>query len=71
MKILLVDMSSEIGGAQISELHANFIVADGSTQSADILRLIREAQAEVYRVHEIWLEPEVQLMGPWPLEVER
>ena len=57
-----------IGGAQISELHANFIIADGEAMSSDVLRLIREAQAEVYRVHDVWLEPEVQLMGPWPHE---
>ncbi len=57
-----------IGGAQISEMHANFIVANGNAMSSDILRLIREAQAEVFRVHEIWLEPEVQLMGPWSNE---
>tara|TARA_B100000029_G_scaffold465688_1_gene500525 strand:- start:3534 stop:4124 length:591 start_codon:yes stop_codon:yes gene_type:complete len=57
-----------VGGAEVSSLHANFIIQDGSGTSDDIRQLIREVQAEVFRVHEVWLEPEVQFLGPWSKE---
>ncbi len=57
-----------VGGAEVSSLHANFIIQDGSATSDDIRQLIREVQAEVFRVHEVWLEPEVQFLGPWSEE---
>jgi len=57
-----------VGGAQVSDLHANFIINSGESSSSDILKLIREVQAEVFRIHEVWLEPEVRIMGPWSSE---
>ena len=54
-----------IGGAQISERHANFIVNDGEACSADIMALIRHAQAVVKKEFGIQLEPEVRMVGEW------
>jgi UDP-N-acetylmuramate dehydrogenase len=53
------------GGAEISALHANFIVNTGSATARDVLGLIRLAQDAVWDQHGIWLTPEVQLVGAW------
>jgi UDP-N-acetylmuramate dehydrogenase len=54
-----------IGGAQISERHANFIVNDGKASSADIMALIQYAQRAVEMEFDIQLEPEVRTVGEW------
>lgn len=51
------------GGAQISELHANFIVTRGEVSAADVLDLIERARADVQRRFGIRLETEVQILG--------
>ena len=52
-----------IGGAQISPVHANFIAnVDGAT-SGDVLALIEEARAAVYRTSGRRLEAEVRIVG--------
>ncbi len=52
-----------IGGAQVSPLHANFIVNTGSATARDILSLIREVQERVATSHQIELIPEVRGVG--------
>ncbi|MFS8814313.1 UDP-N-acetylmuramate dehydrogenase [Synechococcus sp. R60.4] len=52
-----------IGGAQISERHANFIVNCGQASANDIYRLICLAQEKVYQRWSIFLEPEVRILG--------
>ena len=52
-----------VGGAQVSEKHANFIVNTGEATAADIEALIERVQAEVERVHGVRLEPEVRIVG--------
>lgn len=52
-----------VGGARISELHANFILNTGGARAADIEALIRLAQAEVIARFGIELEPEVKILG--------
>lgn len=54
-----------IGGAEISGVHANFIVNSGNAVARDVLSLIRLAQATVWDQFNVWLEPEVQLVGSW------
>ena len=49
-----------IGGARISEMHANFIVNGGNASSRDIWALIELAQAKVEAEFGIRLEPEVK-----------
>ena len=54
---------SSIGGAKISEKHANFIVNTGNASSTDILNLMRLVQKTVYKQFGIKLEPEVHILG--------
>ena len=51
-----------IGGAQVSEKHAGFVVNRGGASFDDVLRLIEHIQNEVYRVSGIELEPEVKII---------
>ncbi len=53
----------QIGGAKISEKHANFIVNLGSAKCADVLALIKLAKDLVYKQFSIELEPEVKFLG--------
>lgn len=52
-----------IGGAQVSEKHANFIVNAGGATAADIEDLIVEVQATVQQQTGISLHPEVRIVG--------
>ena len=52
-----------IGGAQVSDKHANFIINTGSATAADIEMLINEIQEIVFEKHAIQLQPEVRIIG--------
>ena len=52
-----------IGGAQVSEKHANFIVNTGNASADDIERLVMHVRAEVLRLHGVELWPEVKIVG--------
>src|SRR5574340_1428200 len=52
-----------IGGAQVSEKHANFIVNTGGATAADIENLINEIRAVVRQQTGIDLHPEVKVIG--------
>lgn len=52
-----------IGGAQVSEKHANFIVNTGNATSADIYKLIQLVKAAVYKNTGVLLEEEVRYIG--------
>ncbi len=52
-----------IGGAQVSEKHANFIVNLGDATAEDIERLIAHMQETVQREHGIALQREVKIIG--------
>jgi len=54
-----------IGGAQVSEKHANFIVNTGGATAADIENLIDEVRAVVRQQTGIDLHPEVRIIGEW------
>lgn len=54
-----------IGGAKISEMHANFILNTGGAKAADIKALIDLAKAEVQRQFGIVLEEEIRYLGEW------
>lgn len=51
-----------IGGAQISEKHANYIVNLGGARSSDILQLIDLARTRVHEMTGIEMELEVQIL---------
>jgi UDP-N-acetylmuramate dehydrogenase len=57
---------TRVGGAQISDVHANFFVNDASATAADIGKLIALAQRTVYERFGVQLELEVELLGNWP-----
>ncbi len=52
-----------IGGAMVSEKHANFILNEGKATAADVEALLRHVQATVERVHGVRLVPEVRVVG--------
>jgi UDP-N-acetylmuramate dehydrogenase len=54
-----------VGGAQISDQHANFIVNPGAATARDVYALMRQAQDVVYERAGIWLRPEIELLGRW------
>ena len=57
-----------VGGAQISEKHANFFVNDGTATAEDIRALIAEAWNSVREQFGVELELEVELVGDWEFE---
>lgn len=54
-----------IGGASISDLHANFIVNSNNAKAQDIYDLIRYVEDAVYNKFNICLEREIKLFGLW------
>jgi UDP-N-acetylmuramate dehydrogenase len=54
---------TQIGGAQISPMHANYFVNTGSATAADVRALIERAQRDVEARFGVRLEPEVKLIG--------
>ena len=52
-----------VGGASVSEKHANFIVARPGARAADVVALIRSVQEQVADRLGVRLEPEVHLVG--------
>ncbi len=53
----------QIGAAQVSPIHANFIVNTGQASAADIDALIQEVQRRVMESHGVALHPEVKRLG--------
>ncbi len=56
------------GGAEVSTVHANFVVNLGDATTADILALMGLMRQGVHRMSGVLLEPEVKLLGasfPW------
>ena len=53
----------KIGGAEISTMHANFIVNNSTANSRDILDLITVIQQKVLQKKGIFLQPEVRMIG--------
>ncbi len=51
------------GGARVSEMHANFIVNDGTASAADIEQLIAHVMRTVKERHGVELKPEVRIVG--------
>ncbi|MEX2013403.1 MAG: UDP-N-acetylenolpyruvoylglucosamine reductase, partial [Parcubacteria group bacterium] len=52
-----------IGGAMISEKHANYIVNTGNATSQDVRKLISLIQKEVFDKTGYSLEPEISFIG--------
>ena len=52
-----------VGGAQVSEKHAGFVINRGGATCADVMELCRQVQKTVWDAHGVSLEREVQLVG--------
>ena len=52
-----------VGGAQVSEKHAGFVINREGATCADILQLIDRVRAEVLRQTGVELELEVRVLG--------
>ena len=52
-----------VGGAQVSEKHAGFVVNRGGATAEDVLRLMEQVRERVLRDTGVELEPEVKLLG--------
>jgi UDP-N-acetylmuramate dehydrogenase len=52
-----------VGGARLSEKHANFVENMGEATTADVIALMVEARRRVKERFGVSLEPEVQLLG--------
>ena len=53
----------QVGAAQVSKLHGNFIINRGGATSKDVISLIKDIRREVKADRGLDLEPEVLLMG--------
>jgi UDP-N-acetylmuramate dehydrogenase len=54
-----------VGGAAISEKHANFIVNDQKGTAADVRAVLDRARDEVAKRFGVELVPEIQFLGDW------
>jgi UDP-N-acetylmuramate dehydrogenase len=52
-----------VGGAQVSEIHANFLVNRGGATAADFLKLAGIVKDRVFAASGIRLEEEVRITG--------
>ena len=53
----------QIGGAQISEMHGNFIVNAGNAKASDVLQLIEYVKKTIMEKYNIQMETEVEIIG--------
>jgi UDP-N-acetylmuramate dehydrogenase len=54
-----------IGGAVVSEKHANFIVNDQKGTAADVRRLAERVRGEISTRYGVALEFEIEFLGDW------
>ena len=52
-----------VGGAQVSEKHAGFVVNVGGATARDMLELMRQIEQRVFEQTGVQLEPEVRILG--------
>ena len=52
-----------VGGAQVSEKHAGFVINIGDATAKDVLDLIHEVQRRVLEQSGVMLEPEIKMTG--------
>lgn len=56
----------KVGGAEVSDVHANFIVASPQATASDVYSLIERIRAMVEAHSGVVLEPEVRFLGSFP-----
>ena len=55
-----------VGGAQVSEKHAGFLINTGGASASDFLNLMKLVQETVQKESGVLLEPEVRIVGDDP-----
>jgi UDP-N-acetylmuramate dehydrogenase len=55
-----------VGGAQVSEVHSNFLINRGEATAADFLELARHVREAVFNASGVMLEEEVRIVGEEP-----
>jgi len=53
----------QIGGAQVSEKHAGFVINKGNATAKDVKDLIEAVRQKVHENFGVWLEPEIRMLG--------
>ncbi|MBM7659454.1 UDP-N-acetylmuramate dehydrogenase [Bacillus mesophilus] len=53
----------QIGGAQVSEMHANFIVNKENATAADVLNLIQHIKSEIKEKFNVDMHTEIEIIG--------
>jgi UDP-N-acetylmuramate dehydrogenase len=54
-----------VGGARVSEKHANFVIAEAGAAAADVRRVVDHVRAVVQEQTAVELQPEVEFLGDW------
>jgi len=71
----LVDLAGgkglTVGGARVSELHANYILNTGRATASDVLALMDKVSALVMEKFRLRLDPEIKFLGEFPARTER
>jgi UDP-N-acetylmuramate dehydrogenase len=52
-----------VGDAEVSRIHANFIINKGEAKACDVYSLMQVIRRKVYEIHGVILEPEIELIG--------
>ncbi len=52
-----------VGGAQVSEKHAGFVINRGGATCSDVMKIIEKVKEELFRLHGIRIECEVEYLG--------
>jgi UDP-N-acetylmuramate dehydrogenase len=56
---------AKVGGVQVSPIHANFLINDGTASAEDYHQLISMIQKTVSNKFSVALELEIELLGEW------
>jgi len=59
----------KIGGAEVSNQHANFILNTSKGSSQDIWDLINLIENTVFNKYGFYLQPEIEIVGEWDAEI--
>jgi len=59
----------KIGGAEISNKHANFILNIDNAKCNDVMKLIKIISNEIYTLYNIKLELEIKIIGEFSDEL--
>mgnify|MGYP000843462754 CR=1 FL=1 len=52
-----------VGGAEVSDVHANFIVNKGTATAADVAAVIQHVHGKIKETYGVELRPEVKFLG--------